>query len=100
MAAKNGSNSGRSSGLPLTLVMNLHAERADLLHRALAFAHAGVGRGDRRLGDETGKLIGMLGAEFRQAVVGNLRDLFDLFGLDESRDRRKRERDDLAVIRK
>ena len=49
---------------------DLRADRAELFDGALDFAGAGVGRSQRCVGDEGREVLGVLGDELGQAVVG------------------------------
>jgi hypothetical protein len=86
MAAKNGSKSGWSSG---DIGVDLHAERA-VLERALAFAHAGIGCGHRRLRHPAGELVGIFRANLGEAVVHQLGVFLDLRALGQRLQRRHR----------
>ena len=77
--------------------VDLHAERA-VLDGAFALAHAGVGRRDRRFRHPAGKMAGVLGADFGEAVVDQLAILVDLLALGQEFDRRHRVGQDLRVV--
>ena len=71
MAAKNGSNAGSSSGRPAMLVW-ICTPSAPFLIARVDFAHAGIGRGDRRLRHPAGEIIGIFLANLGEAVVHQL----------------------------
>ena len=75
MAAKNGSNSGLSSGLPPTLekICAPMAPRS-LMARSTSRAPAS-GRRQRGVGDEGWEVLGVLGDQLGQAVVGEPRQV-------------------------
>src|SRR5437763_17062851 len=58
--------------------VDLHAERAEVLDRALRLAHAGIGRIERYLGDPPRKMVALLGAQLGKAVVDEADELVDL----------------------
>ena len=79
--------------------VDLHAERTELLDRALRLAHAGVGRIERYLRDPTGKMVAFLRAQFGEAVVDETDELVDLGrGFGEVFHRRLRVGQDLLII--
>ena len=79
--------------------VDLHAERAELLDRALRLAHAGIGRIERYLRDPTRKMVAFLGAQLGKAVVDEADQLVDLGrSLGEGLDRRLRVGQDLPIV--
>ena len=77
--------------------VDLHAERA-VLDRALALAHAGVGRGERGFRHPAGEIIGIFLADLGEAVVDQLGVFLDLRALGERRQRRHRIGQDLRIV--
>ena len=99
MAAKKRLEFRAVERLAVDVGVDLHAERAEVLHRALGLAHAGVGRRQRGLRDEGGEFVRMLAADLGEAVVADAAEVLDHVVLDEGLERRHRIGQDLGVVR-
>ena len=100
MAAKNGSNSGRSSGLPPTLEKICAPMAPRSLMARSTSRGAGIARRQRCLGDEGREVLGVLGDELGQAVVGKPRQLQRNLGIALAHRFQRRHRDgqDLRIV--
>ena len=79
--------------------VDLHAECAELIDRALRLGDAGVGRIERNLRHPAGEVVLLLGAQFGEAVVDDADQLVDLGrALGEVLDRRLRIGQDLLIV--
>ena len=79
--------------------VNLHAEGAEFVNRALRLAHAGVGCVERDLRDPAREMVALLGAQFGEAVIDEADQLVDLRGsLGKRFHRRLRIGEDLLII--
>ena len=78
--------------------VNLHAQRAELLDGALGLAGAGIGRGQRDLRHPAGEVVGILGADFHEAVIDDLAVLGALLRRGEGLQRRHRVGENLRVV--
>ena len=82
------------------IAVDLGADRAEIADSALGFRYAGVRSRKRRLGNEGGKAVRILGAQFRKPVIAALRK-FERRVRIASRDDlqgRSRQRQNLRII--
>ena len=79
--------------------INLHAEGAKFVNRALRLSHAGVGCVERDLRDPAREMVALLRAQFGEAVIDEADQLVDLRGsLGKRFHRRLRIGEDLLII--
>jgi hypothetical protein len=85
-------------GLALNVGIDLHAERAEFLGRALGLFHARIARCQRDLRDKSGEPIRMLGNEFGEAVIDHADIVIDRFAFGHRLHGRHWVGDDLGVV--